>query len=507
MNRIAHATESLAIVFMASLCTLVLELVAGRVLAPYIGVSLYTWTSIIGIVLAGISLGNYLGGKLADRWASRTTLAIFLLTSALASLAILPLLRWVTNVPLSPLLWKIVAVTSVTFFLPSLILGMVSPVVIKLTLVDLDRTGTIVGKIYAFSTAGSILGTFLTGFYLIPWFSTRGIIWAVAGTLLAMAVLVGRVWQGRVRTVAAVGTAVLFAVVFFQKDVFGSPCYKETSYYCIQVYDVDHSGKKLRVLALDHLVHSYTKLDDPKYLDYGYLRIYGEITEYVANGRQALKTLSIGGGGYTFPRYVEAVYPGSQVDVLEIDPGVTETNYEQLGLSVDTTIATYNMDARMVLAAWNGSRKYDLVFGDAFNDLSVPYHLTTLEFGRLVRDHLTDDGVYLVNVVDNFKTGQFVRAFVNTLREVFPHVYLTGPGAYWDSSSPSTYVIVAANRPLDLEEFRRVAGQDGQKTSTTAVLDPSRLEEWRAQEPRIVLTDDYNPVDNLIAPLFLERGY
>src|SRR5262249_50783317 len=166
------------VVFVASCCTLILELVAGRILAPYIGVSLYTWTSIIGVVLAGISLGNYLGGRIADRWPRRRTLGILLATGGLASLAILPLINIATAIPTtqlidpsntlggvlpldraSVLILRIVVITTLIFFPPSLILGMVSPVVIKLTLKDLAHSGGLLGQVDALSPLGRILGT------------------------------------------------------------------------------------------------------------------------------------------------------------------------------------------------------------------------------------------------------------------------------------------------------------------------------------------------------------
>src|SRR5919202_371268 len=198
------------VVFVASGCTLILELVAGRILAPYIGVSLYTWTSIIGVVLAGISLGNYLGGRVADRWPDRRTLGVLLAAGGLTSLALLPLINVAhppptgqlvdpTNrlggvLPLdraAVLIARIVVITTVIFFPPSLVLGMVSPVVIKLTLRDLRHSGGLVGKVYALSTLGAILGTFATGFVLVQLLGTRMIVLGVGIVLVGLAVAFG----------------------------------------------------------------------------------------------------------------------------------------------------------------------------------------------------------------------------------------------------------------------------------------------------------------------------
>jgi MFS family permease len=201
------------VVFTASACTMVLQLVAGRVLAPFIGVSLYTWTSIIGVMLAGIAAGNYLGGRAADRWPRRSTLGLLLAAGGLASLAILPLTALTEGlstggmggivdpagnrlggVPADRALLltaRTVLVSGAFFFLPSLILGMASPVVIKLLLRDLSRTGGVAGKIYAISTFGAIVGTFATGFFLVGVMGTRVIVLSVSVALLLTAVLLG----------------------------------------------------------------------------------------------------------------------------------------------------------------------------------------------------------------------------------------------------------------------------------------------------------------------------
>src|SRR4030042_3212391 len=158
------------IVFIASFCTLVIELVAGRIMAPYVGVSLYTWTSIIGVVLAGISIGAYLGGLIADRFPRPSTLGWLLLISGLGAFTISPLTNLVGGSEFhTSLMVRILLMTTFIFFVPSCLLGMISPVAVKLALKNLEKTGNVVGKIYAFSTLGSILGTFATGIFLISW--------------------------------------------------------------------------------------------------------------------------------------------------------------------------------------------------------------------------------------------------------------------------------------------------------------------------------------------------
>jgi MFS family permease len=325
------------IVFISSACIMVLELVAGRMVAPYVGVSLYTWTSIIGVILAGISLGNYLGGRLADRWASTRLLSLLFLLAGLTSVGVLFVDALGAAVPSAwPMVVRIIALVAAAFFIPAVILGTISPVVTKLALRDLSSTGITVGRISAAGTVGSIVGTFATGFLLISWFGTHAIVWGVAVVLLLMSLgffLAGAVPRGR--TVAAVlGVALIggATAVAISQGWTKSRCSLETNYFCINVREDKREGKPVRILILDRLVHSYSDLTDPTRLLYGYEKVYAEATQYQHLKDPKMSALFIGGGGYTFPRYMEAIYPGSALDVIEIDPGVTETAYQLLGL-------------------------------------------------------------------------------------------------------------------------------------------------------------------------------
>ncbi len=504
------------IVFVASFCTLVLELVAGRILAPFIGVSLYTWTSIIGVCLAGISLGNYLGGVVADRLGSRRTLGLILLGGGLFSLLVLPLATadLTTIFPRSyPLMLRIVLLTSLLFLPPTLVLGMVSPVVIKLTLTDLKRTGNVVGKIYAWSTFGSIVGTFATGFVLISAFGTRWIVFGVGMILIAMAIVFGDFFGRRKSDDLAVaaGGALLLAALVFQIDAKGalaSGCYKETNYYCIKVTDHVVSGDRLvKTLVLDHLIHSYNSVEDPTFLVYGYIKVYADMVEYVAQKTPDYRAFFVGGGAYTLPRHMEVRHPQATIEVTEIDPGVTETNFEQMGLDPNTRIITFNVDAREIVEQKQGGPKYDLVFGDAFNDLQIPYHLTTREFDQKIRNMLKDDGIYLALVIDKLRGGLFIPSYVRTVKSVFPHVYILADGQPWNSTFANTYVVAASATPIDFERLKTIRGQGPNGQSVIGVFPQDEMEAWLQSSESVLLTDDYAPADNLVAPLFVERGF
>ena len=491
-----------AIVFVSSACIMILELVAGRIVAPYVGVSLYTWTTIIGVVLAGISLGNYVGGRLADRWPSPRLLGLLFLTAGMTSFIVLAVDKLGVRLPTSSIVVQIVVLVTALFFIPCAILGAISPVVAKLAVRDLATTGATVGKIYAAGTLGSIVGTFATGFVLISRFGTHAIVWGVALTLIAMSLLF-LLRRRKVTGVVAVAIVLGGLGLAWQQGWSRGPCALETNYFCIKVREEERGGERVRVLVLDRLVHSFTSMDDPTKLVYGYEQMYAEATAYRAAGRPDLRVLFIGGGGYTFPKYMEATYPGSDLEVIEIDPGVTRIAYDLLGVPADSRIVTRNEDARMVLRQ-PPDQLFDLIMGDAFNDYSVPYHLTTVEFNELVQQWLAPGGLYMVNIIDGPR-GDFVRAFANTLQQTFPHVYVAPTIDAWRSSPRSTFVLIGADEPLALDELSAFDAGDGQALLARQLLSDAELAALLAERPALTLTDQFAPVDQLLTPTFRDE--
>jgi len=506
------------IVFIASFCTLVIELVAGRIMAPYVGVSLYTWTSIIGVVLAGISIGAYLGGLIADRYPRSSTLGWLLFLSGLGAFSISPLTNLVGAAQFqTTLMIRILLITTIIFLFPSCLLGMISPVVVKLTLNNLEKTGNVVGKIYAFSTLGSILGTFATGFFLISWMGTRQILFTM-GIILILSALVFGGFFVRKKVLVLFFIILIPLLVAFYGYAFKPPLdeetyfFKESDYYTIKLKrDTTRSGgTPLEALVLDHLVHSYTDFNDPLYLEYEYIRIYEEMVRWQASKRKSFKTLFLGGGGYTFPRFIEAKYPKAEIDVVEIDPEITRVVKNYLGILEDTRIRTFNEDGRWFTMNCKGQGGYDFIFGDAFNDLSIPYHLTTKEFAMQLKRLLKPDGLLLANVIDSFKNGAFMPSYIRTLEEVFGkgNVHLITLSSDYDHIGISTCVVVASPKRLDMDDFvKTVKGKDG-KEMTAHVMPEDRLQQYLKERYSVILTDDYVPADNLIAPIFEERfGY
>ena len=472
-----------------------LELVASRLVAPVLGVSLYTWTSIIGAVLAGMSAGSFAGGWMADRRDPRRLLGVLLMVAGSATALIIPALPALQfaapllKVPLLRVLLPILAV----FGIPSFCIGLVSPVLYRICLNDLRRTGTTVGRLAASGSLGSIAGTFATGFWLIPAIGTRAIVLGVSGGLLILGILNMTCCRRWVKAASLMVLTALLCMGLFGRFPHGlapDENTRESAYYLIKVTTAQHpTGGTVKKLILDNLVHSAANPENPDFLWYEYERVAAWVISNWAP--PALRGFFIGGGGYTLPYWVERHYPGASIEVAEIDPEVTRIALKEF-IRGSTRIVTYNEDARTALRNLPADRKYDLIFGDAFNDLSVPYHLTTLEFTRMVRSRMTDNGIYLVNVVDK-PDGEFLNAIGSTLAAVFPNVWILAGSGAASYGGRSPHILVASSTSVDVDKWRSPCDVE------------FALEPKRASGGGLVLTDDHAPVDNLLLPVFAEK--
>lgn len=511
MELILKRFESYLITFIAGFSILVTEIAAGRILAPFLGVSLYTWTSIIGVMLTGISAGAYLGGRCADRWPTKKTLGWILLCAGVASLSVSPVTNVIAPSDLRvPLMARILVVAAATFLVPTVLLGMIAPVLARLSMQDLGEAGHTVGSLYAVSTVGSIVGTLLTGFLLISMIGTHNLFLAVGLGLVATALLVCPPFRSRKPALAfLLLPPVLYLGVYdlafrptFKEDVY---LFKETDYFTIKLVETEShdTGRRLEGLVLDNLLHSYVDLDDPLYLEYPYEKIYADILRWRFREDGEVNALTIGGGAYTLPRYMEALYPYASHDVVEIDPQVTEVAYNYLGLPRDTDIRTFTTDGRWFVK--HCTKRYDVVFVDVFNDLSLPYHLTTKEFAHELRRLLTSEGIMVTNLVDDFSKGRFLPSYVKTLREVFGSSRVRVLAMQPDPGGVGigTFVVLASTADLDMADFEAHLAKVGARTAFP--VSPDAMDALARNERAVVLTDDYAPVDNLIAPVFGER--
>ncbi|WP_029629790.1 fused MFS/spermidine synthase [Zavarzinella formosa] len=685
-----------AVVFVSSFCGMSLELTASRVLAPVLGVSLYSWTGIIGVMLAGTTCGNYLGGVLADRGhgnalkrfavlmavligfaatpaflrsfsmdgyplgeeedgevvmligyrliGSGIAVGLVLIGNAISGLTIGKIINlfvlgaalgWTMAFPVArslsgladrlmkfnpdtflfdpetgtsteyflnslvihssmallgglislgllyenpqpnekrpktlnltvcffmaalfiglivimngmfqnqklrlmhvlmgyDLIWNILTWTFLLFFLPMLFLGTISPQVIRLSIRDTARAGQTSGSIYAWSTAGAIVGTFTAGYFLLGQFGTARMLYGLAFVLMLLTFFIGQLWKST--SMLFVGSIILGgALTGLIATKFGGGNYTlETKYYAIKVNKQDEESG-IMTMALDLLIHSYVKLDDPSWLGYKHEEIQGELVRY-AHSKEKTNILIIGGGGYTFPRWVEHMMPDVGVDVVEIDPGVTEVAHRELGLSRNTKIKSFHMDGRQFMRETAEKGHYQLVIQDAVNDLSVPTHLMTKEYNDAVKATLTPDGAYLLTLIDSIKDGELWRAAVNTMRASFPHVVMLSPIGFKSVENRNVYVIYGSDKPLDLEGIQKVTREFNESLATkvdavaalgtfltpvmegaasvirerdySKVFEEAKMDEYLAQRPKLILTDQYAPVDNLMGGVFLKR--
>ena len=278
-------------------------------------------------------------------------------------------------------------------------------------------------------------------------------------------------------------------------------CQRESDYFCI---NVETNADGIRELELDLLVHGRYDPNHPNRLIYEYEQLYSEIAKKIFKRDDALQTFTMGGGAYSFPRYLDRFYPNSHNLVAEIDPEVTEVARKDFALNDSPRIKIIHDDARLVLRDRPAGERYDLVLADAFNDITVPYHLTTREFNDMISQHLSPRGMFLANVIDG-KCYDFLRSYVETLRLSFRNVgLLTIPGQPM-SGERATVVVVSTNRPLPQlknlypEASLRAFIDRGEKLSLIDALTPYRKE--RARKP-VTLKDEFVPVDQLLAPVF-----
>lgn len=494
--------------FLTSAGGLVLEIVAGRLLAPVVGMSLYSWTSIIAAVLAGFSVGHWIGGRLAgpsvDARIGARRLAWTLSLAAITTLAIMPLLGPLAQAlsgDALPFLAGLVLIAGVLFLPPSLCVGIVSPILTKLALdAEPTRAGAVLGRMYALGTIGSIAGTLLAGFLFISWIGSVGTVLAVAGLYAALAV--GFALHGRSWPAPAAGTALAAAILAWGAghDAFRSACHVESDYFCIRVTALAESaGRTGAVLVLDHLEHSVNDRDDPVMLFIEYAHLMDELVRERSPALRTPSVFFIGGGGYTLPRLWAEDYPAARLTVAELDPAVTRMARDKLWVAERPEIRPVHQDARRALQALPRAPLFDLVIGDAFHDFAVPPHLITLEFAGEIAARLKPGGAYMLNLIDGGPRPMLLYAVVRTLQRVFPVVEVWTDADWVNSTKRLTFVLLAGDRATATDDL---AAQRG-FSRRWARWPQDRLHAGLRQTGAPILDDNYAPVDRLLAHIVL----
>ena len=482
-----------ALTFLATGCVLVLEIAAGRLLAPYVGVSLATYTGIIGAILAGIAVGAWLGGRAADAVGPLPLLGPSFVLGGLAAIAAVPIVGALGSAGLGDGFPAIVTLATVGFVAPAAILSAVGPMLVRATLTDLSTSGSIVGRLSAVGTAGAITGTLLTGFVLLGLVPTRVLIVAIGALLvtigLGLAVALRR--GGGPRTGVLALTALGMGGLALGAP---SPCDTESAYYCIAV-KVDPGDADGRILVLDRLFHARVNLADPTDIQFAYVRRFADAAgPYLDGVERPIDVLHVGGGGFTFPRYLDATRPGARQTVLELDPRVLAVAGTHLGFQPSESIDVVVGDARRSIERIPDD-SVDLVVGDAFGGLAVPWHLTTTEFLREVTRVLRPSGMYVMNLIDYPPLG-FVRAEAATAGRLFRHLAVISGRDTLAGDAGGNVVLVASSEPLDVAAVTSRIETWGESAETGILADPADVAAFIGDAQ--VLTDDFAPVDQLL---------
>jgi spermidine synthase len=486
-------------VFIAAAAVLVLEIVGLRVVGPYVGVTLQTSSAVIGVSLAAIAYGAWTGGRLADRVDPRRLLPPTFLLAAAATAVTLPVVRW-TGEPLrGSSAGSILTLAALAVFAPAALLSSITPIVVKLQLSDVAHTGRVVGKLSGIGTLGGITATLGTGFVLVAALPSSAILLSLA-VLLALLGLGLYVYLRRLSFNVTRGAVTMVAVAGLSGAgltvVAPTPCDVETAYHCARV-QADPNRPGGRLLLLNGSRHSYEDLDNPRWLEFAYAQWIGAFLDELAPRGAPLRGLHVGGGGFTLPRYVAASRPGSYNRVLELDGALVELDRQKLGLTTGPDLDVVVGDARINLLAQD-SGAFDVVVGDAFGHLAVPWHLTTREFVADIRRVLRPGGAYALNVID-YPPGRLIRAELATVMAVFAHVAVVAPSGALDNEHGANFVVLASDAPLPLDALRpQLQAQDvlTQRADPTIVLDGQSLVDYVGDS--MILTDDHAPVDQLL---------
>lgn len=486
------------LIFIIEAICMTLELVASRVLSPYFGNSNIVWTSVIGIILLSSSIGNYLGGRIADKKENVKTLKLIIMLASVFILVI-PIiqenfLNYIVTIIDEIKIGAIIS-TIILFFIPSVLLGTIIPIVLKIKLKDLEDVGKTSGKIYAISTLGGIFGTFFSGFVLIPNFGSIQILFVLSILLAIISLFINiKIDKLAIGYTAFILLANILLLWFYSSNnnqyaeqvLNGNENVKasfDTQYGRVLVYNTYFNNEPVRMLNIDSGFESATYTDENRIneLVFKYTKYYDLMFQ---SQNDVNDVLLIGGAGYSYPKYYISHYENKKMDVVEIDEDITKIAKKYFYL--DKLIQDYdleknhrlnliNEDGRTYLN--NNTKKYDAILNDAFSGENPAKTLTTLETITNIKKSLNTGGLYLTNIISSLEgeKSKFVKAEVNTLKQVFKNVYVI---------------------PC-VENISKERKQNIMVISTDQDIDYENVYDLEMSDDEIVLTDDYCPIDNL----------
>jgi spermidine synthase len=474
------------LVFLAGIGSMATEMCASRLLAPYYGSSTVVWANIIGLILASLAVGYWLGGRIADKHPSPQLLAAIVLAAA-AWVAAIPFvarpfldlsIQGIETLSTGAVVGSFAA--SLALFAPPVVLlGMVTPFAIRLAATGVDDAGRVAGRVFALSTAGSLIGTFVPAIITIPLIGTQR---TLIGAALIIALAAVPLLVGRRLVYGLVTTAVLAALLALPPAVVraqpGLLHEEESQYQFIRV--VQEEDARYLYLNEGYAIHSVWRPDTV--LTGGEWDMF--LTAPPLLGRPAARVATLGNAAGTTARAYGVYYPQARIDGVEIDPAVTEAGRRWFGLGDNPRLTVHTADARPYLAA--SDARYDLILIDAYRQPYVPFYLATREFFRLCRQRLAPGGLVCLNVSTVPGDHRLAAGIAGTLRTEFPQV-LT-----WQALRFNQFV-VGVTTPLSRAQIRaRLA------TAPAALLPDTRLfaADYRQAAPAAVpWTDDRCPVE------------
>lgn len=490
--------------FTGGMVTLALELAAARLLAPAFGTSELVWSAIIGMILLYLSVGYVLGGRWADRSPKPETLYTLLLAAG-AAIAVIPFIsrpalllaaQGMAALDAFRVGGPLLAVL-ILFVAPVTLLACVSPFVIRLSMTDVRAAGVTAGKIYAVSTLGSFLGTFLPNLVLIPALGTRRTFLLLALTTTVLGVL--GLWRAsRRRALLGAAVALVIVALFFVKAGPIKPqarlIYEEESTYnYIQVLEGEQGA---RFLLLNegqgiHSVYSPETLFTGGTWDYFLIAPYFNPPPHTPERVGSL--LVIGSAAGTIPKQYTAIYGPIPIEGVEIDPAIVRVGREYFDMTEPNLHITAT-DGRAFLA--QTAARYDVVAVDAFRLPYIPWHLTTVEFFQEIRALLAEQGVVAINAGHTPDDWRVVEALVATLRQVYPSVHVI--------SVPDTFnaIIVATVQETTPEDFaanRKLL----QHKALIRIAERAEANLVAVAPGGMIFTDDRAPVELLTDALVL----
>ncbi|HSI87604.1 MAG TPA: fused MFS/spermidine synthase [Pyrinomonadaceae bacterium] len=484
-------------VFTCGALVMAYEIIGSRIVAPYIGASTYIWTSLIGVILAALSLGYWIGGRMADRRPDVKVLAAAIFAAGgLVALTILAkdvLLAFTAASPL-PLELKAVAASLLLFAPAAAALGFVLPYAAKLRIASIDTAGNTVGRLYALSTVGSIVGTFAAGFFMIPQVGSVRSLYLIAGLLFVLSVLLTPFVFSRLNF----GVLILFVLAMagneftaYQLRTSAGMIDADTEYSRVRIFQTEDrtTGRPIRVLSTDpYSAQSATFLDGGDELVLEYTKFYHLVSHFRPGHRDALM---IGGAGFSFPREHLRTYPDAEITVVEIDPQMAEFAREYFDLPHDPRLRIVHQDGRIYLNS-AAPEMFDAVLVDAFGSLlTVPIHLTTVEAVQAMERTLRPNGVVILNIgsaITGSRSG-FLQAELATYRRVFPEVRVFKVRPERGNDEIQNLIVVARKEtetpagPVDENDVPRML-------ATEIDVPPSDA---------VPLTDDHAPVERFSA--------